>query len=176
VRLTYRGRTGSQTQRTVDPWGLVDKSGVWYLVAGTANGERTFRVDRIARLEETDLPGGPPGDFDLDAAWRAIVDEIEDVRGRVHATVVIGSQHLPVLRDHFGRHLTVLGPADEDGQVTVRVSAHMVRGLAEKLAGWGNLIDVLEPQVVRAELARIGAELTTRYGDAEWRRSRPGGK
>jgi hypothetical protein len=43
----------------------------------------------------------------------------------------------------------------------------MVRGLAEKLAGWGGLIDVVEPEAVRSELARIGAELVARYARKE---------
>src|SRR3954468_6950871 len=34
VRLTYAGR--ERSERLVDPWGLVDKDDVWYLVAGTA--------------------------------------------------------------------------------------------------------------------------------------------
>jgi hypothetical protein len=36
--------------------------------------------------------------------------------------------------------------------------------IARHLAGWGELIEVTEPEPVRAELARIGAELTGRYG------------
>ena len=35
----------------MDPWGLVDKDGVWYLVAGTEAGQRTFRVDRVVAAE-----------------------------------------------------------------------------------------------------------------------------
>nr|WP_179220113.1 hypothetical protein [Rhodococcus sp. NCIMB 12038] len=35
--------------------------------------------------------------------------------------------------------------------------------IARNLAGWGAMVEVLEPRAVRAELARIGAELTHRY-------------
>jgi len=38
VRLSYASRSGQRSQRLVDPWGLVDKDGVWYLVAGTPAG------------------------------------------------------------------------------------------------------------------------------------------
>src|SRR4051812_15627451 len=51
VRLTYAGR--EKTERVVDPWGLVDKDDVWYLVAGTPKGRRTFRVDRIVEAAAT---------------------------------------------------------------------------------------------------------------------------
>jgi predicted DNA-binding transcriptional regulator YafY len=35
--------------------------------------------------------------------------------------------------------------------------------LARHLAGWGAMIEVVEPRSVRAELARIGADLAGRY-------------
>src|SRR6188768_700913 len=55
VTLTYRGR-GGESERTVDPWALVDKGDHWYLVAGTPAGRRTFRLDRIVGLEVHDTP------------------------------------------------------------------------------------------------------------------------
>ena len=47
VVLGYTGRTKPPSSRTVSPLGLVTKSGVWYLVAGTDDGVRTFRVGRV---------------------------------------------------------------------------------------------------------------------------------
>jgi hypothetical protein len=35
--------------------------------------------------------------------------------------------------------------------------------IARHLAGWGGLIEVIDPPSVQAELGRIGAELSTRY-------------
>ncbi|PZG17880.1 WYL domain-containing protein, partial [Nonomuraea aridisoli] len=49
--------------------------------------------------------------------------------------------------------------------VRVRVGAHLARSIAEQLAGWGALAEVVEPESVRAELARIGRELTDRYAE-----------
>src|SRR6187551_1662707 len=56
VRLVYTSGKRERSERLVDPWGLVDKDDVWYLVAGTPNGRRTFRVDRIVEAEQTDEP------------------------------------------------------------------------------------------------------------------------
>jgi len=38
--------------------------------------------------------------------------------------------------------------------------------IAQHLAGWGALVEVTDPAAVRAELARLGAELVARYGGA----------
>jgi len=71
VRLTYRDRNGATTEREIEPLGLVSKAGVWYLAARNEQGEmRTFRAERIVRVEELSRQFTRPVDFDLDAYWR----------------------------------------------------------------------------------------------------------
>lgn len=163
VSLEYQNRGGQRTQRLVDPWGLVDKDDVWYLVAGTPEGQRTFRVDRIAEATVTDLPAERPADFQLSREWEQVVHEVEQRRSLISATVLIAARFLPVLSTQFGRHCQPLETLD-DGRVRVRISAHMPLSIAETIAGWGAAIEVLEPDSVRTELARLGSELVARYG------------
>ncbi|MQA01231.1 MAG: WYL domain-containing protein [Streptosporangiales bacterium] len=164
VRLEYTGRGRRTTTRLVDPWGLVDKDDVWYLIAGTEAGQRTFRIDRIVSVEVTEVPYELPDDFELAATWERVVDEVEQRRSLVSAVVLIEARLLPVLRTHFGRHLEVLDlPGTGPARVRVRVAAHTPRSIAEQLAGWGTTVVVEEPATVRAELADIGAELVVRY-------------
>jgi predicted DNA-binding transcriptional regulator YafY len=162
VRLSYRGRAGPGSQRLIDPWGLVDKDDIWYLIAGTPKGRRTFRVDRIVEAVLTDQPAERPGDFQLAQAWQEVVAEMERRRSLIQATVLIDGRFVHVLQSHYGRHCEVLD-ALHDGRVRVRVASHMARSIAEQLAGWGDAVEVLEPDEVREELARIGAELVRSY-------------
>jgi predicted DNA-binding transcriptional regulator YafY len=162
VRMSYVGRSAPASQRLIEPWGLVDKDDVWYLIAGTPKGQRTFRVDRIAEAVVTDEPADRPDDFQLAQAWREIVDHMEQRRSLVWATVLIEGRFVHVLQSHYGRHCEVLDTLD-DSRVRVRVASHMARSIAEQLAGWGNAVEVLEPEAVRNELARIGAELVRGY-------------
>jgi predicted DNA-binding transcriptional regulator YafY len=161
VRLGYAGRTREHSERLVDPWGLIDKDDVWYLIAGTDKGQRTFRVERIADAAVTDDPADRPDDFRLADEWDRVVNEVEQKRSATAATVVIPDRFLWVLQDHFGRHLTIEGPAGDD-RTRVRLTAPTPRDIARDLAGWGSLIDVETPEV-RAELARIGAELVRSF-------------
>ena len=162
VRMSYVGRSMPASPRLIEPWGLVDKDDVWYLIAGTPKGQRTFRVDRIAEAVVTDEPAERPDDFQLAQAWREIVDQMERRRSLVWATVLIEGRFVPVLQSHYGRHCEVLDTLD-DSRVRVRVASHMARSIAEQLAGWGKAVEVLEPEAVRNELARIGAELVRTY-------------
>jgi predicted DNA-binding transcriptional regulator YafY len=162
VRLTYTSGTRERTERLVDPWGLVDKDDVWYLIAGTGRGQRTFRVDRIGTAEPTDEPAERPDDFTLATSWERVVGEVEQRRSSTWATVLIEARFVPVLRDQFGRHCHAEGEPDL-ARVRVRLAAPTPLDIARHLAGWGALVEVLEPSSVQAELARIGAELACRY-------------
>jgi predicted DNA-binding transcriptional regulator YafY len=168
LRMVYASRQG-RSERVVDPWGLVDKDDVWYLVAGTERGRRTFRVDRIADAEPTGEPAEPPAD-PLGETWRDVVEEVEARRARTEATVLVEARFLGVLHDRFGRHCRDDGTA-EDGRARARVSAPTPLDLARQLAGWGGLLEVLGPASVTERLAAIGAELVERYGAGSDRRS-----
>jgi predicted DNA-binding transcriptional regulator YafY len=154
VRFRYGDR-----DRLVAPWGLVDKDGTWYLIAGTPAGRRTFRTDRIRDPEITDLAAEHPPELSLAEAWQETVEAMEQRRGAVAATVTCPDRLLPVLRRHFGLHLH----EDPDG---VRITAHTTTGLAEQLAGWVGAVDVTGPPEVVEALAEIGRRLVARYGSS----------
>jgi predicted DNA-binding transcriptional regulator YafY len=162
VRLTYAGRRKEPGERLVDPWGLVDKDDVWYLVAGTPDGQRTFRVDRVADAAVTDLAADRPPGFELGDAWAQVVDEVEVRRSLTSATVLVETALVSVLRGQFGRHCEPVGTA-ADGRAEVRLRAPTALDIARHLAGWGTQLEVVEPDAVADQLARIGAELTARY-------------
>ena len=162
VRLTYTNRVRERTVRLIDPWGLVDKDGIWYLVAGGESGRRTFRVDRIVGADITEVPAERPDNFDLAEEWDRVVDVVEQQRATTEATVLVPERLLPVLQSHSGRHFQVDSPA-ADGRIRARVSAPTPLMVAQNLAGWGAIIDVEGPESVRSELARFGAELVGRY-------------
>jgi predicted DNA-binding transcriptional regulator YafY len=166
VRLTYAGRAsgdGQPSERLVDPWGLVDKGGLWYLVAGTEKGRRTFRLDRVVSAEVTDLPADRPPDVELAEAWAQVVDQVEQARSGYTATLVADAWLVRGLRLSFGSYLEVVGD-EPDGRVRATVAAQSTTAVAEQLAGWATLVEVVGPPEVITELARLGRVLVDRYG------------
>ena len=164
IELGYRSRTGESTIRVVEPLGLVAKGPTWYLVAYTAAGQRTFRVDRMASVAPTGLPATRPAGFDLSEAWQAIADEIDRMRAPLRVRALIRADMLPVARHVLGAGLQI-GAAGPDGRIEVELRGHGVSQLAGELAGLGAGVEVLEPAEVRAALADIGRDLTRMYGD-----------
>ena len=162
VRLGYYDRQGTESERMVHPLGLVEKASVWYLVAGTERGQRTFRLSRIRSIDVTDQPAHRPADFDLAAAWDEIVTTVEEQRASTTAVVRVGRWGLWGLRSSFATHCHVIGEPDED-HVDVEVGAPSAERIARQLAGWGDALEVLGPPEVRDEMARLGAALVATY-------------
>ena len=92
VQLTYVDRRRRGSTSTIEPWGLADKDGVWYLLAGTEHGRRTFRVDRIVDAEVTPDHFERPTDLELSTAWEEVVDEVERRRARTTATITVAGR------------------------------------------------------------------------------------
>jgi predicted DNA-binding transcriptional regulator YafY len=162
VRLGYSDRTRARTERVVHPLGLVEKGSVWYLVARTGAGMRTFRLSRVQSVELTGDPVERPPDFDLAEAWREVVATIEERRTSARAVVRVDPVAVPGLRAQFGTGFTV-GDHLDDGRVEVEIGTAYPNRLAEQLAGWGRHVEVVSPPEVRELLAEIGSQLVSRY-------------
>jgi predicted DNA-binding transcriptional regulator YafY len=162
VRIAYAGRDGPVTERTVHPLGLVAKASVWYLVAETEAGLRTFRVGRIRSVAMTDRPVARPEGFDLAETWRSIVDTLDERREWLRAEGLARPEAVPWLRGAFGKRI-VMGEPASDGRVHVEMRSWSAQTLASELASFAELIEVLGPREVRQELARIGGELARLY-------------
>jgi predicted DNA-binding transcriptional regulator YafY len=136
----------------------VAKGGTWYLLADTASGRHTYRVDRIRAVTLTDRPATRPPGFELAQAWREAVAAVEGRRTRVQAVVLASQEAAEGLLYQFGGDARV-GDRRSGRRLEVHLGGASTRQLAERLAGWGNAITVVRPPELRRQLADIGAQL-----------------
>jgi predicted DNA-binding transcriptional regulator YafY len=157
--LRYRRAVDRVVERVVEPYGLVCKAGVWYLLAGVGVQTRVYRVSRIEAAElTTETFERPPG-FDLAAAWAGRVSgfrAVPPVRVIVRVDAGIGEPFLRLAGDH------VVGRTEEGMAVLEFVCLDAAVGL---LTSFGGAVEVLEPAELRTRLARAGRELVERYED-----------
>ena len=168
VVLGYRARDRSTTERTVHPLGLARKGRTWYLVARTEAGRRTFRVDRVTSVRATEDPVERPDGFDLEEVWAEIVRDLDESRTPLRARALVDPDRVWILRAALGNRL-VAGEVREDGRIEVVLRGHGVPALAAEIAGFGRVVEVLEPPELRDRLAEVGAELLERYSPATGR-------
>ncbi|MFI8788536.1 helix-turn-helix transcriptional regulator [Streptomyces sp. NPDC055105] len=165
LRLRYR-HSGTDTPRayTVDPYGLVSKAGVWYLVADRRAEPQLFRADRVREATLTDAPVRRRKGVQLADVWAVLKRQVEDRPGAVEATARVRRTHLDLFLRLCGNALTA--PPDDDGRsewITVRLGYGEVRE-ARSLLSFADNVEVAGPPEIREELARCAAAITGVYG------------
>jgi predicted DNA-binding transcriptional regulator YafY len=153
VAFTYLGK-----ERRVHPYGLVHRSGHWYLV-GPPSGEagvRTFRVDRLASLRL----GRRPHAFERPVGFRA-TDAVpsapwEAGEGELEVTVRFSPKTAWWARRQLGPEATV--EEQEDGALVARLQVASVPAFIGWMIGFEDEAEVLAPDEVRRRLlAHVGA-------------------
>jgi len=147
------------SDRVVHPLGLVTKRGVWYLIANTDAGIRTFRLSRVQSIDLMNAPVDRPDDFDLDQTWESIVTHVEQRRPGLQVTALVDAGALIPFQYVFARRYELVAELP-DGRSRVEVIEDSPQALAAQLAGFGGQVEIENPPAeVVVEMQRIAAEL-----------------
>ncbi|MDK9497667.1 WYL domain-containing protein [Streptomyces katrae] len=182
VLLAY-ARPGREVARPVEPYGLVLKAGVWYVVgrvpggpaAGPAGAWRTYRVDRVTALSPAPGAGEPfvrDPSFDLAAYWEEHSAAFARALLRTSVTVRVteqGLRRLPAVVDPAGaaEALASAGVPDAAGRITLGLPVESEEVAFEQLSVLGAEAEVLAPQVLRARFRERARALAALYGAEE---------
>ncbi|WP_405661462.1 helix-turn-helix transcriptional regulator [Streptomyces sp. RK9] len=184
VRVSYvHSRSEGVRDYTLDPYGLVSKAGVWYLVADRDGEPRLFRADRVRSASLTEEAVRRRPGVELADVWERLKQWVERRTGGIEVTA-------RVRRDRYGRFLRLHGGVvtevvaedrgAEDGRaegvegggpragegtgewVTVRLVVEEERA-ARALLAFSDAVEVLAPPEIREELARAAAAVSALY-------------
>ncbi|MDT9701407.1 YafY family protein [Streptomyces sp. P17] len=164
LKLRYRhgGETGNRTD-TVDPYGLVAKAGVWYLVADRRGKPRLFRADRVRSATVLTGPVKRRPGVELADVWGELRRQVGERPGAIDVTVRVRRDRLDLFRRINGPWLTALPEGGDDSEwVTARLSYGFL-GEARQLLAFGDQVEVVSPPQVCAELVRTAASVLELY-------------
>jgi predicted DNA-binding transcriptional regulator YafY len=171
VRLGYRS-SGQRAprERVVDPYGLVCKAGVWYLVADQGGEPRLFRVSRVTSAVADDAPVRRRDGVELAELWEALRRQVEERPAGVAVVARVRRERLDMFRRICAANLAegdADGPDDaENGGgaewavVGLRFAAVPA---ARTLLSFGDDVEVVSPPEVRGDLATVAAAVVARY-------------
>ena len=155
VNIRYRSAAGAETERVVDPFGVVFLSGAWYMTGHDhLRGElRSFRLDRVLSTETTRETFTKPPDFDaveqlqrslalIPAQWSVVVRlrlDLESAQRRVPPTIAM---------------------VEQDGDtVLLRSWADDLDWMARFLVEIGCDFEIVEPAALRKAVRALGRRL-----------------
>ena len=160
-------------ERRIEPLGLVLKAGVWYVVAKSEEGTRTYRVARVRSAEPApDQRFSRPAEFDLGTYWAESTSTYERNIERMEVTLRLHPRAMHMLADVAGasalRDAVRLTPleADPDGWLVLCVRMDWPDEVPSRLLALGPLAEVLEPVQVRAQVAELAQQVSDRYATA----------
>lgn len=167
--LRYASWT-EETERVVDPLGLVLKAGTWYLVARGGGKSRTYRVANIRALTPAEGHFTRPRNFDLAAYWTASTARFESEIYRGTALLRVSPRGLRSLRGMSAAVADAAAHAsqgpDADGWTRVTIPIEAVDQAARDLLRLGAEAEVLEPAELRDRVAETARRVMAMYGAA----------
>jgi len=175
-KLAIRYPPPDREPRVVGPLGLVNKAGIWYLVAdcvahsgaGAGAGDiRVFRAGRVSAARVLAEPAERPAGFELAAFWARWSAEFEASRPRLEVRLAASPGALAAFGEVFGAAaapaLEAAEPPGQDGWRVLTLSFEHERAAVHRLAGFGDQVEILDPPSVRAELLATAREILGRY-------------
>lgn len=168
VRLTYRQFFGAEVVTLAEPYSLVAKAGVWYVVCAQDGSLRVHRVSDLLEVELCEEGFQRSADFDLAAFWDEWCRTYENNRPRYPVTVRIAPELVPYLTRYFGervRRIVAESMPDEQGWLTLPLHFETFVEARTRLLGLGRAVEVLEPTALRLSIIDFASQIVAFYQD-----------
>lgn len=147
----YQSHAGNGSRRSVEPYGVLHMDGRWYMVGRCLLRQdlRTFRLDRVAGVEEREQRFERPEDFD-----------VREYLGRAMPFVQSAYQVEVWLELPVREVLSQVGPArvvaqEENGGTVLRCGRDRLESFAAMLLMFGCKVVVRQPPELREAFATL---------------------
>jgi predicted DNA-binding transcriptional regulator YafY len=166
IVIAYQSWKGDAVRR-LDPLGLAQKGGIWYLVASARGTPRTYRVSGIRSLEVLDEDARRPDGFDLARYWQRWVDDFEHRLMSGRARVRISDEGQRILRAVMPAAAEVVAatqvPTSRPGWNEADLPFETPDYSARQLLRLGADVEVLAPDALRDAVLREARAVAALY-------------
>ena len=164
LRITYRRADGTWIKQLVDPYGLVAKAGIWYMVAYVHRRRlQSYRIARIEKSAITDSHFDLPDDFDLATFWSEWVQSFEQSLEKYSVTLRVWPQGIQPLVELFGDHVhRLIANAEtnhDEGFSTLEFFFQSEEAACRQLMGLGTAIEIVRPAELRLAIVHRARKL-----------------
>ena len=172
LRIRYRSADAAAGRESVvDPYGLVAKAGVWYLVAAIDGEPRSYRVSRMEAVAVLNEPSSRPADLDLEALWLELRRRFEDRGSGMAVQVRVKPEVVPLFRRLMAARAVEVsaelrveaGAGGADAWIPMAFRFPGQGAAVGAILSLGANVEVIDPPAVRAALLRTARELATLY-------------
>ena len=154
-------------EQVIEPYGLVAKAGVWYVVYGHNGRFHSKRISKITKVDLLETSFTRDQTFDLVDFWQTWCHAVETQRAQYPVTVRVAADFVEQLPQYLGETalaaLSAVETIDVDGWQTITLNFEYLEEARTKLLGLGGAVEVLAPLPLRLSLADFAAQITKIY-------------
>lgn len=175
IRIRYESWQG-ESERELEPLGLVLKAGAWYMAARRGPGEspRTYRLSAIRALGAVGARFRRPRSFDLAAYWRESTQRFEASLYHGEATLQLSAAGWRLLEQTAAAAIVVAlrreRRPDGGGSTRVVIPIESIDHAARLVLRLGGEAEVVAPAALRERVHALARVVADRHRP---RRSRP---
>lgn len=148
IRTHYERYDGTRVERTLEPYSLVAKSSIWYLVAKRDGEFRIYRVTRFHDLTLLDQHFVRDATYDLPTFWQSHLQEFVDSFAEYTITLHVHPDRLNFVQWLTpGRH-QIVEPTTADGWHMVRIQMESIELAKMLVFSLGMQARVIEPRTL----------------------------
>lgn len=164
IEIAYESWTRG-VRRRLNPLGLVQKGGLWYLVAASRLKPCMWRVASILQLNVLEAPAQRPAAFDLADWWRSSAEAFERRLAARQATVLISQEGERILRAVMPSAAEAVArtrrPCVRPGWSCAQMPFETPDYSARQILRLGAEVEVLEPAELRAAVRTEAGRVAT---------------
>lgn len=170
VAITYRSVMGDWVgplTAIIQPYGLVSRGGLWYLIGKRQDHMAVLRVDYILDAQLCSESSTRPDDFDLVAFWQSWCQQEASNRPFYPVLARISPKLKPhlltIFGDEFKLRLNEAEEPDSTGWTTLELPFEFHDQALELLLPLGSSVEVLEPWALRCSIKDYAEQILAVY-------------
>jgi len=171
LRIRYRTLSPPDMEREVEPYALVAKAGVWYLVCRYGDNLHVHRVLDLLDAQPLATQFMRGETFDLAAFW-ADWCALRGLQRRAYVVKVrVSPRFKEALPRYFGdavrKRLAQAGPSDEAGWLSLELTFGSLEEARERILSFGGGVEVLEPYALRRSVQDYAEQIVQLYSQTQ---------
>lgn len=159
IQVVYEHYNGDVVIRTLEPYGLIAKASLWYLLARRDDEFRTYRISRLHEVILLDSHFERQEDFDLAAYWQDHVQEFVATLVGYTFTLRINETHLNAARWNLPGRCQIIESPNEDGWLTADFQVESREVAKLFVLGLGRHAIIVAPAELREAVIGAACEI-----------------
>lgn len=163
VKVQYERGDGSLSERILEPYSLVAKASVWYLIARREGELRTYRVSRFVNVERLDAPFARDEAFDLAEYWHTHTTNFVAALPDYPVTLRIPAARLQFLNWYAADRYTIRETSPAGAGLVVELRLSSLEEARMLVLGLGAEAEIIEPETLREAVLLQAQQVIARW-------------